>query len=227
MTSKAVENTPKGSTAVAVPAMIQPALEIEASDIQLPRLYIGQYSSKAVKNKHVDVQAGDIFLAQGADDPEPIVLFREGDPSDTGPVIYVLGMYRGKSYSEEGGELELYAYDDPAAPEKAWVTYNYTLAIPSVDEDVPVKWLCTKTAKGAATKINTTLMKNSAKGPAWLNAFRLSTAGRSNPKGDYFVPMSTNVEVDPDHVDIAEALAVLVAGQPAVTFDSTTEEPSI
>lgn len=210
----------------AVPAMVQPALEIEASDIQLPRLYIGQYSSKAVKNKHVPVNAGDIFLAQGAEDPEPIVLYEEGADPTTGPIIYVLGMHRGKSYSEEGGELELYAYDDPAAPEKAWITYNYTLAIPAWDEDVPVKWLCTKTARPSAQKMNTTLMKNADRGPSWTNAFRISTAGRSNPKGDYFVPMVTNVECDMEQADIAGTLAILVAGQRS-DFASTTEEPAI
>lgn len=224
------------STAVAkkeaskVPALVTPtssfASEIDASDIAFSRMYIAQYSTKAVKNKKIDIEAGDIFVAQGNEDPEPILLWREGQAEDEGPVIYMIGMKKGKSYSEQGGELEIYDFDDPMAPEKAWVTYNYTIVIPSVDEDMPFKWLCTKTGKASAMKINMTIKKNAGRYPDWANAFRITTAFRSNPKGDYYVPMVTNVEADPEHVDLAGALAELV-GASTSDIRSTTEEPAI
>lgn len=209
----------------AVPALVTtPALEIGAEDIALPRLYIGQYMSDAVKDRNIDVGAGDIFVASGKDDPDPQVLWVSGSDKP-GPVVHVLSLRRGKSISE-GGELVLFDYNDPDAPPEAWVTYNYMVAIPSFDEEIPVKWLLTRTGKPAAQQMNTVIKKNEGRGPAWLNAFEVTTDMRENKKGEYFVPRVRKVEADDASVKVAESLAAVVASQPIESY-SNGDEPAI
>lgn len=219
MTGKAVETVAPAS----VPALYRPpAIEISAEDVVLPRIYLGQYMTEAVKHKLVDF--GDIFAASGPDDPDPTVLHTLG--SDDGPIVLVLAMKRGKSYSEDGGELELYDYDDPAAPAEAWITYNYTVCLPDVDEEVPFKWLLTRTGRPAAQQINTVLKKNEGRGPAWHNAFKITTVSRENKKGEYVVPRVASVEPSKTQVEIAEKLAVMISGVGA-DVQATGEEPAI
>ena len=209
----------------AVPALATtPALEIGAEDIALPRLYIGQYMSDAVKDRNIDVGAGDIFVASGKDDPDPQVLWVAGSDKP-GPVVHVLSLRRGKSISE-GGELVLFDYNDPDAPPEAWVTYNYMIAIPSFDEEIPVKWLLTRTGKPAAQQMNTVLKKNEGRGPSWVNAFEVTTDQRENKKGEYFVPRVRKVEADDAAVKVAESLAAVVASQPIESY-SNGDEPAI
>lgn len=211
----------------ALPALVTtPALEITAEDIALPRIYIGQFMSDAVKEGYV--KAGSIYSATGSDDPDPQVLAaadKNGVDRDNGVIVHVLALRKGKSFSD-GGELQLYDYDDPSAPKEAWITYNYTVCLPEHDEDVPYKWLLTRTGKQAAQKINTVLKKNEGAGPAYANAFKFNTARRENAKGEFYVAQITPVPADPKHVEIAERLAVLVSGQSS-DFGSNNEEPNI
>lgn len=199
-----------------------PALTITAEDVALPRLYIGQYMSQAVQEQRV--KAGCIFSATGKDDPDPQVLWEHGSKKD-GVRFHVIGLRKGKSISD-GGELVLFDYDDQAAPPDAWVTYNYTLAVPEVDQDVPFKLLLTRTGRPAALKINTVLKKNAILGPAWDSAFVLTTAARENAKGKFFVAQVTPVAAQPDHVKVAESLALMMSSS-APEVDATGEEPAI
>lgn len=216
-----------------------PATQLTAEDIALPRVYLGQFMSRAVQDGLV--RAGDVFSAVGQDDPDPQVLWSpwrdDGgsgkthkwvwDTSKDGPVFYVLGLRKAKSFSEDGGELQLYDFDDPTAPEKAWTTYNYTITIPSVDDEIPFKFLLTKTGRPAAQIINMVLMKNSIGGPAWANAFELTTGERENQKGKYYVARVTPAEPDPKHADAIEALGVMVSQSAPVEHGSSGENPSI
>ncbi len=205
-----------------VPALHQtPALQITAEDIALPRIYIGQYMSKAVQEQLV--KAGDVYSATGQEDPDPQVLCPEG--SDEGVIFYVIALRKGKSISD-GGELQLFDFDDPSAPPEAWVTYNYTVCVPSVDEDVPFKLLLTKTGRPAALNINTVLKKNSISGPAWVNAFKLTTAKRENAKGKFYVARVTTVEADAKAVEVAQNLAIQMSAS-VVEHGSTGEQPAI
>lgn len=220
MTSTDVAEATKAS----VPALAhQPALEIEAEDVALPRMYIGQYMSDHVKDKSSPVNAGDIFTATGQDDPEPEVLYDgEGD----GVLVYVLGMRRGKSLSVDG-ELETWAYDDPDAPAEAWTTYNYFVYLPEVENnDVPCKWLLTRTGKPAAQQINTVLKRAEGRTPPWAVAFRVTTAQRKNKKGEYFVPRVRQVDADESHVNAAQKLAEMISGVSAEA-QATGDEPAI
>lgn len=211
----------------AVPALIQtPALEIEVSDVALPRIYVGQFMSQAVRDRLVN--PGDVFTATGQDDGDPTVLWENGSDEETGPVLYVLGMKRGKSYSEPGGELELYDYDDPAAPEKAWVTYNYWVSMPAVDDQVPFKFLLTRTGAPAAKQMNTVLKKHSISGPPWEVAFRLTSAERKNAKGQFYVARVALVDAVADDVAVAANLAQQIATSATETAPvASGDEPAI
>lgn len=221
MASKAV-----AETSSAVPAMVhRPALEIDGGDIALPRLYIGQFMSDAVKDGIV--KAGSIYAATGQDDPDPQVL-AAGDPKvgvsrENGITIHILGMRKGKSFSD-GGELQLFDFHDPAAPKEAWVTYNYTVCIPEVDAEVPFKWLLTKSGAATAKSMNMVLMKSGA--PAHEVAFKFWTAKRENQKGEWFVAQAARVDADPANVETAERLSAMVAGHTA-EYNSTAAQPDI
>lgn len=205
-----------------VPALAYraPALDITAEDVALPRIYLGQFMSQAVKDGLA--KAGSIYAATGPDDPDPNVLSDGKEPVR----LHILGLTKGKSYSEPGGELELYDYNDPNAPAEAWTTYNYSVALPTVDPEMPHKWLLTKTGRNTAKQINTVLKKNEARGPAWTNAFDLTAVKRENNKGEFFVARVSVVEPDPEHVKVAEALGIMISGNSA-DYGSTGEEPAI
>lgn len=205
----------------AVPDLVRtPALEITAEDVALPRLYIGQFMSNHVQEKAVS--EGDIYVANGADDPDPKVLY---DGAGDGALVHVLSLRKRKSASVDG-ELELFDFDDPNAPEDAWVTYNYVIALPEYDTEVPAKWLLTRTGRPTAQRINTVLKKNEGRLPSYANAFRVTTAERKNEKGKFFVPQLRAVEANEEHVKVAESLAIMVSGNTAEAT-SRGEEPAI
>lgn len=225
MTSQALEQRAAGQ----VPDLVRtPALTITAEDVALPRLYVAQYMSSAVQEQLV--KAGSIFAALSGDDPDPVVLYDPAKKDAAGVVFYVIGLRKGKSFSdkeETNGELLLWDYDDPNADARAWVTYNYTLYVPELDDELPCKFLLTRTGKQTALKINTVLKKQSIAGPAWINAFKLTTAPRENTKGKFFVAQVAQIEADPAQVEKAGALAVQISAAPASDFGSPAEEPAI
>lgn len=191
-----------------VPDLVRtPALEITAEDVALPRLKLGQYMSDQVKDSLV--KPGSLFVSLGSDDPDPQSLWEPGD--DEGVIVHVLGMTKGKSVSE-GGELVLFDYNDPDAPPDAWVTYNYVVAIPEHVQDVPAKWLLTRTGRPAAQQMNTVLARQSGKKPPYELAFEVTTAKRENKKGEFFVPRVKFVEAKAENTEIATNLAQMIAG---------------
>lgn len=215
--------------AASVPALVNtPALEIEASDIALPALKIGHFSSTPCQDGRVT--PGALFTSLGDDDPEPAELWvppKGGEAKEKSPLLFhVLGMRKGLSYSEQGGDLEMWQFGDPNAHPDSWTTYNYFVCLPEVDQEVPYKFLLTKTKAAAAKQINYALMKSAASGPPWNVAFTVKTAGRENSKGKYFVPLISVVEASKSNVEIAERLAIMVSGKSA-DVQATGEEPAI
>lgn len=214
------------TTAAGVPALAPtPANELSGEDIALPSIKLGQFSSDYVK--HDQVPKGSIFSSTGQDDPDPVVLWEQGD--DEKLRFYVLALKKGKSVSADG-ELVLFDYNDPDAPPEAWVTYQYVIAIPSKDDTMPYKFLLTRSGKPAAQAINTIIAKN-ANTPAYKLAFELDCKERSNKKGDFFVARVSHVEATEAEVEVAEQLSHLVnadpaAGQAAPAADRA-EEPAI
>lgn len=225
-TGKAVAETAPS----AVPALAhRPALMIESEDVALPRLYTGQFTSQAVKDQLV--KPGCLYAATGPDDPDPTVYAeskgKDGVPQDDGVEVYILGMTKGWSYAEKGEELESWRYDDPSRHPDAWVTYQYTVAIPAFDIQVPHKWLLTKSNKPTAKQINTVLVKNAETGPPWATPFKVFTRYRSNTQGEWYVVQAVPCEPTPEYSAVAEQLAVMVGGANQADLRSTGEEPAI
>lgn len=208
----------------AVPALYNPApLEIDGSDIALPRIYVGQSNSKAVEADLV--MKGSIYSATSGDDTDPIVLFDPKGKDKKGVLVHVLSMTKGRSATIDG-ELQRYAFNDPDAPPESWVTYNYVVCLPEVDEDVPYKLLFTKTSTPTAKKINTILKKNQDRGPAHACAFRLTTVSRSNAKGTWFVLDAKPADATPEQIAVAGSMAEMVGSAPAAP-SAPVSEPAI
>jgi len=209
----------------AVPALAPtPATELTGEDIALPSLKLGQFMSDHVQEKRVP--AGCIFTATGQDDPDPIVLWEQGQEDK--PRFYVLALKKGKSVSSDG-ELVLFDYNDPDAPAEAWVTYNYTIAIPGADDTMPFKFLLTRTGKPAAQAINVVLAKN-ATTPPYRLAFELDCHEKKNNKGKFFVPRARKVDATEAEIEVAERLSALVNADPAASQAAPAdraEEPAI
>jgi len=189
------------------------ARTLTAEDISFPRLYIGQAISNAVQDGLVAI--GDIFVATDGDDPDPQVIAEDGD--EDGVLFHVLDLRKGISRTTDDGGLETWAYDDELAPKPgkatgAWVSYMYFLAIPDVDEDVPVRFLLSRSGQPAARKINTVLLRLNEAGEAHYNqAFRLTTAERMNrEKKRYRVPRIRPVEPTEQSLEVATKLYSLV-----------------
>lgn len=209
-----------------VPALRHSATsEIEQGDLAFPKMKLGQYTSDHVKQQLV--KPGSIFTCLNADDADPVVLWtptKKGE--NAGVIVHVLDMFKGKSLSE-GGELQMwYGKELVNAPPEAWTTYNYVIAIPEFDAEVPARWLLTRSGKNTAQQINMVLKKEEGRTPAWGIAFEVTTAERSNAKGEWFVPQVRRVDAKPDNVGIAENMIAMVA---ASNFDdsATDEGPAI
>lgn len=195
---------PQKGGAVA-PLSYDPASQIEARDLALPRLYVAQAITNAVQDG--SAKPGDLFIAQDSDDPEPVILAKKG--SEDGVLFHVLALRKGKSISE-GGELRTFRFDDPTAPAEAWVTYTYALLVPDYDTELPVRWLLTRTGRPAAQKINTVLFRTSGSQPPYESAFRVTTVERSNDRGRYFIPRIHPAESKPENVEACAALYAMV-----------------
>jgi hypothetical protein len=224
MASKSVA---KQETYTPIPALANtPALDIGAEDVALPKLYKGEFQSGLVQDGVVP--AGSLFTASGADDPEAEVLWDgEGD----GVLAHVIGLRKGKSITVDG-ELVTYSFDDPDAPAEAWVTYQYVLCLPEADPSLPYKCLMTKTSSPTAKAINLLLKKEEGRGPTYGVAFRLTTKKREKSVGGqtykWFIFQARKVEADPANVQLAENLAVMIAGAPSIERESTpSTQPAI
>lgn len=203
--------------APAVPELyVTPALEISADDVVLPRIKIGQFMSGPVKTRLVE--AGQIYATVGQDDPDPIVL---GDEI----TFYVLAIRKGKSFSEDGSELQRYDFDDPDAPAGAWVTYDYTVAVPEVDAGTPFKLLLTKTGMPAARQLNTILLRASV--PQYSLSFRMATKQRENKKGQFWIPQISLVETDQSQLGPVIDLVKQLSAAPEASMGSGNDTPEI
>lgn len=170
-----------------------PATEITSEDVALPRVKKGE------KQSAQDVPYGSIFTELGADDPDPQVIAEPGDGSDgtSGAVrFYVVGgPIKGRSYSEQGGDLETWRFDDPSAHPDSWVTYKYVIAIPSVEDTLPFTILLTRTSTPAARQLNTILQKAALTRPTDEVPLELTARKRKNQKGQFAVFQVRQVEV--------------------------------
>ncbi len=189
---------------------------IGGADIALPKLYKGEFQSALVQDPNVpSITAGCIFVASGPDDPDPAVIIKDATKAgEQGVLVHVLAIKKGLSLQDADGELQTWAWGDPAAPAEAKATFTYFLALPEVDEDVPVKVTMAKTSLGCAKRINFHLLKH-GDNPHEL-AFRLKLKLREsqNPGGGkyrWFVWVEELVEAMQGDVEIAGRLAAMAA----------------
>lgn len=217
-----------------VPALYQPPpLEIDGSDVQVPSVKFGHPSSQLCQD--AGIKLGTIYSATSKDDPEPAVLRVYQDLAttptaerDPGLLIHVLGMHKGKSM-KVGDDFTTWAFHDPEAHPEADTTYNYQLALPEIDPDMPYKMTLSRSKSSAARTMNTILMRNADKGPAYVFAFRITTTNKEKEGvGRWTVPQARQVEAVPEHVAIAENLAQMVSSRPAsAAAPVKTDEPAI
>lgn len=208
-----------------VPALYQPpAIDIDARDLIMPRLYIGQGLSSAVTEG--DAKIGDLYIANGKDDPEPNIVWRNGE--DGGVLFSVLGLKRGKSIQIDG-ELETWDYNDPNAHPDARVTYDYWIAVhdPEGLDDMPVKLLLKGTSTQTARQINLILAKTQGQQPPYALGFRLTTVRARNSQGQpYAKARAIREDLTDDQIATAATLAEMVASAPAQET-TATEAPAI
>lgn len=218
--SKAIATQDPQSTPV--PELYHPPMDLDAADIALPTIKIGQDMSVAVQEGPIN--RGDIFTQLSADDPDPQFLVKTGEPIR----FHVLSLRKGKSVSVDG-RLQTFGFNDPDAPDEAWTTYTYTVVLPDVDQDVPYKVLFTKTGRPAAQVINMALMRNAGKAAPWASAFTLSSAPATNKKGQkYFVPRVNGVEAKAADVELAASMAQRLApADDALPTRDAAAEPAI
>ena len=210
----------------AVPALAPtPATTISAEDIIIPRLYVGNPLSKAVKHKRASY--GDLYLAAGPDDPEAQVVYEAGSDAP-GVLVHVLHLLKRKSWAPKGEQPISWDFDDPEAHEDAWITYNYTLFLPEIDPDMPVKLLLTKSGRTTARRINTVLGRGA--GPLWGSAFRLTSAEQKSTDHEWMTVEAAQVTAEPAHVAQAGELFTLIApglNQPERRSTTDRETPEI
>lgn len=216
----------------------QASADLDASDIQLPKLKIGQSMTPQVQEGLVHL--GDLFTHTTADDADVVRVApdKDGVPLSDGLEFYVLGVRKGWSLQADG-ELTTWAFDDPSRPEKAYKTYTYTVAIPEVDEQLPFNLLLTKTSAPAAKQINLLLKRYATDGDDSQLALVLGSKKKvDSAKGySWFVAQVTTA---PEPTDAkgrkareaaqatAKALAGLVQSAPAASTAAADDgQPSI
>lgn len=211
-----------------VPALVPtPATLITAEDIAIPRLYVGNFLSQAVRSQAV--KFGDVYLAAGADDEDPQLLWSLGS-DDPGVLMHVLHLRKGKSWQRDrGAPLEVFDYGDPAVPDGAWTTYSYTVLLPEIDQELPARMLLTKSGTPVARKINTVLARNAPQGPMYNNAFRVTSAKRQKDTNEWAIFQVATTTAQAEHVAAAaEMFAQIAPGlEQATRVRTTADEPEI
>ncbi len=209
-----------------VPELVPtPATTPSAEDIIPPSLYVAQRTTGAVDAKLVNY--GDLFLAYGADDPDPTVLWESGS-SDEGVLFHPLHMYKTWTFSD-GENLTSWPYGDTGqppddAPEGTYRTYNFVLLVPDYDVEMPVYLrLNSKSQVRAATKIITDVMRG---GTNWPNyAFRVTTIKKEKGANKWAVPVVVRAPADPAQVEAANRLRGLI--MPGLIARAKRDAPSI
>ena len=231
---------------VALPALNNaPTYDIGIDDIPLPRLYMGQPGGDAVQEGRVPAHC--LWLGLSADDPEPNVLYEQGNGD--GVLIHVLDMFTGMSANldsdgnvvKSGGDLRSWNRRNSAgqyvddngepAPKGAYKTFNFTVCLPEVDAEVPVKFMLKSTSTKAAQKINYVLMKNARQGPGHALAFRITTEPHKKETFRWTQAVVKQVDAEQANIQAADDLLSMLnqrdAMNDAPAGGTDLDEPSI
>lgn len=238
------------TTGASVPELYRPPISagLDASDIRLPKLKIGQFSTNQVQDQLV--KAGDIFSHLTAEDA---TLLREAKPKvgvEDPLEFFVLGIRKGWSMKDENDDLQSYADDDARVPalmenpdpkKRPWRTYSYTVAVPSVDEELPYTLLFTRSSIPAARTINLFVKRYESQGPGYEVPFMLRTKYRENGENRWYVAAVEQAQEPANAKDrkarestiqVVSDLAMIAAAAPAPSVSRSvavddSNEPSI
>jgi hypothetical protein len=169
---------------------------VDQTMVKLPSLYLGQFSSKAVKGRRVDF--GDIYVGIGAEDPEPVVVGKsDGESLSTPSRFYIhavapgfqvvdkeanygkrslrLGTSYAEALREAGGD-----------PRNVFQQTHFTLTVPDYGL-LPVRFIMgSRWGGNAARWINTQIAIMKQQGARVLDkAFQIQTRPTSNDDGDF------------------------------------------
>lgn len=169
--------------------------QIDSSMVKLPSLYLAQFSSKAFKARTVDF--GDIYVALGAEDPEPVVVGKASEPLSEPTRFYVHRVapgYQVKDESAPYGKRSLRPgtpygealMEGGADPRNVFLQTHYSLTIPAYPL-MPVRFIMGSRWGGSAARwINSQIAIARQKGEAPLNlAFQIQTHPTHNESGDF------------------------------------------
>lgn len=223
------ESTELAKTEGAVPDLVRPVRGggLDSRHVTLPRLYKGETQSNAFKAGLI--QAGCIYIGQGADDPDPVVVATKPftDESEGETVrAHILQVKLGLSRKQQGRPLETWEYNDPTAPLDARETFDFTLALPEVEDgaDIPVKVLMSSTSTQTAKRINFPLLRlnDEERWPelAWDLSIKKRTKTEGGQTNTWFVWQARQVakeDVPEEHVKLAKGLANMLGGAGDVT----------
>lgn len=183
-----------GSAVVTISA--QDPYAIDSTMVKLPSLYLAQYSSKAFKGRFVSF--GDIYVALGAEDPEPQVLGKGGDGTLSEPVrFYVHNCAPGYQILDPSANFGKRSMFPPVTfqqalreaggdPRKVFLQTHYTLTIPGYDMWPVRSIMGSRWGGNAARWINTQLALSKQKGDNPLDlAFQIQTRPTTNESGDF------------------------------------------
>jgi hypothetical protein len=235
-------------TAVATTTASDP-YAVDQTMVKLPSLYLGQFSSKAVKGRRVDF--GDIYVGIGAEDPEPVVVGKSDGQSLSKPArFYIHGVQPGFQVADEGanyGKRSLRVgttYQEALReasgdPRKVWQQAHFMLTLPDYGL-LPVRFIMGGRWGGNASRwINTQIAIMKQQGARVLDkAFQIQTRPSSNDSGDDFVDAvvgfadvkaaqaKADQEIVSLHADTLASGAVEAEYDDSVTVEAT-EAPSL
>lgn len=183
-------------TSVATTTSTDEAYAIDQSMVKLPSLYLAQYSSKAFKSRRVGF--GDIYVAIGAEDPEPVVVATAEEGALSSPVRFYAHSVQpgyqvvdddapyGKRSLRPGTTYSQALAESGADPRNVFLQTFYTLTVPDFPL-WPVRFIMGSKWGGSAarwinTQVSMTLLQK--KRPLDL-AFQIQTRPTHNDSGDF------------------------------------------
>lgn len=212
----ATKTPAKKDDATAVAAVEQPDIAsmyetTTSADLVIPQVRLVAELSSVAKGRQAVAKAGDLILANGADDPSPLILAEPGESVD----VWILGR-RKFAATTAGGSFQFQDQRDPDDPD-SWEGWIYDLALPEHDEVMPATMMLWKTAgMGAFRQINAMLDRqmaavgtsNGLSGQAaYVLPIKLSTKERTSKGGhSYYAWVAAPGERTPG----GEAIAIQI-----------------
>lgn len=224
-------------TTAADAAPVMPSLyeSVDNSDRQLPSIYLLQGLSQAVQSGIG--KSGEVIVGLGADDPDPEFLIG-GDSGNDHFTAYILDRRRSYARFEQGGNMEWLDKDEYDAARAqgdrdVWVNHHYTIAVPDVDETVPMRLMLSRTAGLKASKaLNFLIDKALAMGQIPVAKFSVTEATSKTTGSKYHMLMVTSAEGTPEGASAALTQQQYFTGRAAredapVAIGGGSDQPDI